>query len=150
VALNGYTETELTMTQPTHIQANTGLCQYEPPDSWFDPTRIRTSLAICTNCAVRQACAQSALDMDETDGIWGGVKLPGLRKPAKLEEARDRLRDVIQRLQHAPLEQRRHTLRMREAIHFAATAPDERRRAARERRAAEIRAALERTERIGA
>jgi WhiB family redox-sensing transcriptional regulator len=138
------------MIRPTHIQADTGLCQYEPPDSWFDPKRIQVSLAICTNCPVRQACGQSALDRGEAYGIWGGVKLPGISDLAELAVARQELQQVVARLAQAPLEERLRTLRLRAAIHYAAMVTDRRLQEARERRAVAIRAAVERRERVGA
>jgi WhiB family transcriptional regulator, redox-sensing transcriptional regulator len=105
------------------IRADTGLCQYEDFDNWFSksPRIQREAKAICTNCPIIASCAQRALDLDATNGIWASVFLPGVGDAAGLEAARDRLLDVIKRYQHQPAELRRRSLRIRQAVHFAAT-----------------------------
>lgn len=112
------------------IRANTGLCQYEDFDNWFSksPRIQREAKAICTNCPIIASCAQRALDLDATNGIWASVHLPGSADPTALEAARDRLRAVIKRYQHQPAELRRRSLRIRQAVHFAATQRERRAR----------------------
>lgn len=102
------------------LQAHTGLCEYDDPELWFTQTRDTRAAAICANCPVITACAQAALDLDVSDGIWAGVALPGPNAPG-LSDARQRLREVIERYRHQPPAARRRAILLREAIHYAAT-----------------------------
>ena len=115
------------------LRANTGLCEYEDFDNWFSrsPRIQREAKAICTNCPIIADCAQRALDRDATNGIWASVYLPGISDAEGLEAARTRLRDVITRYKHQPAELRQRSLRIRQAVHFAATERERRSRAPR-------------------
>ena len=115
------------------LRANTGLCQYEDVDNWFSrsPRIQREAKAICANCPIIATCAQRALDLDATNGIWASVHLPGIGDATGLEAARERLHDVITRYQHQPAELRQRSLRIRQAVHFSATERDRRSRASR-------------------
>ncbi|MGH3970510.1 MAG: WhiB family transcriptional regulator [Mycobacterium sp.] len=99
------------------------MCQYEDVDNWFNPSQRarREAKAICTNCPIIASCAQRALDLDATHGVWASVVLPGVRDGEALEAARQRLRQVIDHYRHQPAELRQRSLRIRQAVHFAAT-----------------------------
>lgn len=129
------------MTTVRSLQADTGLCQYEDLDNWFSrsPRLQREAKAICANCPIIASCAQKALDRDATNGIWASVFLPGIADAEGLEAAREALRDVVTR--YRPPELRRRSLRIREAVHFAATQRERRTFAAtqQERRAVTLR-----------
>ncbi|AQA07148.1 hypothetical protein BVC93_32170 (plasmid) [Mycobacterium sp. MS1601] len=43
------------------------------PDQWFNPVARTTSLKECLACTYRQGCAQRALHLQPTDGMWAGV-----------------------------------------------------------------------------
>uniref|UniRef100_UPI001F3E17D7 WhiB family transcriptional regulator n=1 Tax=Mycolicibacterium vinylchloridicum TaxID=2736928 RepID=UPI001F3E17D7 len=68
----------------THLVANpvkmeiNGLCNYSAdPEEWFDYRKAKQCKRICGNCPLRKACARTALAVEATDGVWGGVDLPG-------------------------------------------------------------------------
>ncbi|WP_448437155.1 WhiB family transcriptional regulator [Mycolicibacterium setense] len=54
-------------------------CRYHPPDRWFPrhPVPQARLIRICNNCTSQLLCAQAALDLDETDGVWAVIQLPG-------------------------------------------------------------------------
>lgn len=47
-------------------------CQNRP-DQWFDPAARTASLRACLACTYRRRCAQQALQLQPTDGMWAGV-----------------------------------------------------------------------------
>ena len=56
------------------------LCVTRPVDpDWFHPGKrtrprdVKAALALCTECPVRSACLQNALDHRDPWGIWGGT-----------------------------------------------------------------------------
>lgn len=55
-----------------------GLCKYENPEIWFDPTTFNQAKAICAQCPFKVACLQAAEERGEEYGVWGG-KTPGER-----------------------------------------------------------------------
>lgn len=75
-----------------------GLCMSDQvdPDDWFpeNPSKpgskdgqeasLARAARLCSNeageCPVRRLCAQSALNREETHGIWGGLPLWALRE----------------------------------------------------------------------
>lgn len=120
----------MTTIQP--LRADTGLCEYEDPDTWFRGySGERESAAICTNCPIIVACAQNALRFGATDGwVWASVAMPGARDVAALKAARAQLREVIARYRNQPPALRLRSLQIRQAVHFAATQRDLRRRQA--------------------
>lgn len=65
------------------------------PDFWFDAITRRQAPKICATCPVQLKCAQYALESGVTDGVWGGVSLPGIRKPHVLEERRELLQRML-------------------------------------------------------
>jgi hypothetical protein len=84
------------MIQPTPLADTDGLCRFDDPDRWFQYGEdAAAAKRICGNCPVRRACAQAALDLRVTDGVWAGVRLPGTRFPDDLDRARARLRRLI-------------------------------------------------------
>lgn len=111
------------MTTVRSLRADTGLCQYEDVDNWFSksPRIQREAKAICGNCPIIASCALKALDLNVTNGIWAGVLLPGISDAQGLTAAQALLRDVIARNRHQPVELRQRSLRIRQAVHFAAT-----------------------------
>ncbi|KEP41875.1 WhiB family transcriptional regulator [Mycobacterium kansasii] len=112
------------------LNADTALCEYDDSNHWFSPAKgeRRQAAAICSNCPVIISCAQRALRLGVTDGVWATVAMPGSRDGAALEAARQRLNAVIERYQHQPTELRLRSLRIRQAVHFAATQTELRRR----------------------
>ena len=109
------------MVRVPRLRPDTGLCEFEHVDRWFkaNKTAVRESARICTNCPVIAACAQKALRLGVTHGVWAGVDMPGTRSAADLEAARRQLREVIAHPRPAELQLR--ALQIRRAIHFAAT-----------------------------
>ncbi|CQD24558.1 transcriptional regulatory protein [Mycobacterium lentiflavum] len=117
------------MTNIRPLKADTGLCEYEDRDKWFRAySGEREAAAICTNCPIIVSCAQRALKLGVTDGVWASVPLPGSRNADALREARARLQEVVDRYQRQPAEWRRRSLQIRQAVHFAATQREQRRR----------------------
>ncbi|MBY0441723.1 MAG: WhiB family transcriptional regulator [Mycobacteriaceae bacterium] len=109
------------MAQPTPIADSAGLCQYGgDPNFWFRFEDSARAAAVCVNCPVRRACAQAALSVQATDGVWAGVRLPGNRFPEKLDQARDQLKRVIVGMGHQPESHRRRALMIRAALHYSA------------------------------
>ena len=66
---------------------------------------------------VRRTCAEVALDLGVTDGVWAGVRLPGTRFPEDLDEKRATLRRVIDGMAREPEAHRRRTRAIRAAMH---------------------------------
>ncbi|MGV7254602.1 WhiB family transcriptional regulator [Mycobacterium kansasii] len=99
----------------------TGLCKFSDPDTWFVFEHTHKAKGICGNCPVRLACAKAALDLGATDGIWAGVRLPGIRIMDDLYAAYDELRCVIAGMQYEPESHRARTLAIREAVEYAAS-----------------------------
>jgi len=94
-------ESAVTTIRP--LRADTGLCEYEDPDTWFRGySGERESAAICTNCPIIVACAQNALRFGATDGVWASVAMPGARDVTALKAARAQLREVIARYRNQP------------------------------------------------
>src|SRR4051794_28584884 len=127
------------MTQKT----TKGLCKFSDPDLWFRFEDSHEAIGICGNCPVRLACARAALDLGATDGVWAGVRLPGVRIPEDLEAAHDQLRRVVVGLRYEPAAHRARALAIREAVEYTAARRDAAVRAAPHRRAAAVRAAME-------
>lgn len=74
------------------------LCRQSDPDLWFPDQggdaaiKARRAKAICRRCPVRAACAQAALDGNETHGIWAGELMSA--RSTERWAALDRLRRV--------------------------------------------------------
>ncbi|WP_048891972.1 WhiB family transcriptional regulator [Mycobacterium heckeshornense] len=102
--------------------AEDGLCRYGDPTDWFGRHAVHRAraIAICNNCPIQRQCALDALKDDNTDGVWAGVFLPGLRDAAGLALARAKLVEVAQRLEHASEAHRRRAENIRAALRFAA------------------------------
>ncbi|WP_067856765.1 WhiB family transcriptional regulator [Mycolicibacterium wolinskyi] len=78
----------------------TGLCRYDDPDKWFPrhPVPRARVIRICNNCPFQPQCAQAALELAETDGVWAGVQLPGDRaEDSEMDAARDKLHKIAVR-----------------------------------------------------
>jgi WhiB family transcriptional regulator, redox-sensing transcriptional regulator len=104
--------------RPLPLADTDGLCQFDDPDRWFQHgPRAAVAKRICANCPVRRACAQAALDLRVTDGVWAGVRLPGARFPEDLEKKRASLRRVIDGMTAEPEAHRRRALAIRAALH---------------------------------
>lgn len=122
---------ESAVTNIRPLKADTGLCFYDDPDNWFRKySGEEEAAAICTNCPVIVSCAQKALRLNVTDGVWASVALPGARDADDLQAARARLREVIDRYQHQSPEWQRRSLQIRQAVHYAATQREQRQRRA--------------------
>lgn len=122
---------ESVVTNIRPLKADTGLCAYDDGDDWFRAySGAQRAAAICRNCPVIVSCAERALRLKVTDGVWASVALPGARDDAALGAARSRLREVIDRYQHQSPEWRRRSLEIRQAVHFAASQREQRRRRA--------------------
>ncbi|HME48749.1 WhiB family transcriptional regulator [Mycobacterium sp.] len=113
--------------QPMPLADTDGLCSFDDPDLWFQHgTLAAAAKRICGNCPVRRACAQAALDLGVTDGVWAGVRLPGARFPEDLDRKRATLRRVVDGMAHEPEAHRRRTRAIRAALHhhyYLAPAP---------------------------
>jgi 5-methylcytosine-specific restriction endonuclease McrA len=72
-----------------------GLCCGQDPEFWFEPINRRRAAKVCQQCPVRVRCAQFALDLQVTDGVYAGISLPGKRKPGVLRIRRDELQKLI-------------------------------------------------------
>lgn len=72
-----------------------GLCCGTDPELWFDPMLRRRAARICVGCPVRARCAQYALELRVTDGVYAGVSLPGKRNPRALRARRRELQKLI-------------------------------------------------------
>ncbi|MCA2304864.1 WhiB family transcriptional regulator [Mycobacterium intracellulare] len=109
------------MTNIRPLKADTGLCFYDDPDNWFRKySGEQEAAAICANCPIIVTCAQNALRFGVTDGVWASVAMPGARNVAELNAARAQLSAVIDRYQHQSPESHQRSLRIRQAVHFAA------------------------------
>ena len=71
-------------------------CRASDPDVFFpdgeDVEGIARAKAICATCPVREDCLTFAVELNQTDGIWGG------RTPAERRRLR---RDYLRRLRQA-------------------------------------------------
>jgi WhiB family transcriptional regulator, redox-sensing transcriptional regulator len=104
--------------QPLPLADHDGLCRFDDPDLWFaHGAHAAIAKRICGNCPVRRMCAQAALDLGVTDGVWAGVRLPGARFPTDLNEKRATLRRVIAGMAHEPEAHRQRTRAIRAALH---------------------------------
>jgi WhiB family transcriptional regulator, redox-sensing transcriptional regulator len=104
--------------QPAPLADTDGLCRFDDPDLWFQHgADAAAAKRICGNCPVRRPCAQAALDLAVTDGVWAGVRLPGARFPEELNRARSVLRRLLIGMAHEPEAHRLHTLAIRKALH---------------------------------
>lgn len=112
----------------THLVANpvkmetNGLCTYTAdPEEWFDYRFANQCKRICGNCPLRQSCAQTALKTQATNGVWGGVQLPGEHGSAEDHAiARRQLAMVVAAMDHQPESHRKRCLAIRAAMHHAA------------------------------
>ena len=106
---------------------NVGLCEYGDSDDWFGRHAVHRAraIAICNNCPIQRQCALDALSGGNTDGVWAGVFLPGLRDAPGLAAARSKLKEVAQRLEHDS-EHVRRAARTLAAVQFAARRAQER------------------------
>jgi len=103
------------------LRPDTGLCEFDHVDRWFKANkRAREAARICLNCPIIVACGEKALQLGVTDGVWASVEMPGARNAADLEDARAKLREVIARFRHQSPQSRLRSLRIRQAVHFAA------------------------------
>lgn len=71
------------MTSLFNLTATTpGLpCRTTDPELWFSRSSSDRALAValCTECPIRTACAQYALDNPDIRGVWGGTTLADRR-----------------------------------------------------------------------
>lgn len=54
---------------------NTVPCRQGNADEWFSKSvqMINRAKRACQGCPVREACLRAALDMDDRNGVWGGL-----------------------------------------------------------------------------
>ncbi|VBA61500.1 HNH endonuclease [Mycobacterium attenuatum] len=95
-----------------------GLCCGQDPEFWFEAINRRRAAKICQQCPVRARCAQFALDLRVTDGVYAGISLPGKRAPSVLKRRRQDLQKLVDA---ATAPQRTHT--SADADNYAATLP---------------------------
>lgn len=71
------------------------LCAQVDTDAFF-PTEggsTRVAKTICARCSVRAECLQFAIEMDITEGVWGGLS-GRQRKPLRTARQRSRIEDA--------------------------------------------------------
>ena len=68
-----------------------GLCQYEPPSTFFpsDGVGVEHAKKICAECPVKEPCLEYALEQRIDHGVWGGCSERERRRILK------RRRDLI-------------------------------------------------------
>lgn len=80
-------------------------CIEHPNIDWFaeSPAQVARAKAVCETCLVRDECLSFALDLDETNGVWGGLeprerrRLARGRRPSATTVATDERDDRIRR-----------------------------------------------------
>lgn len=85
-----------TAIQPQDLEP--GLCNPSrgiDPEFWFEAINRRQAPKICAGCPVLLKCAQYALEMGVTDGVFAGVSLPGKRKGPALTKKREVLQGML-------------------------------------------------------
>lgn len=85
-----------TAIQPQELEP--GLCHPSrgiDPEFWFEAINRRQAPKICAECPVLLKCAQYALEMGVTDGVFAGVSLPGKRKGPALTKKREVLQGML-------------------------------------------------------
>lgn len=68
-------------------------CRREDPDLWFaeSPADVEYAKELCTDCPLRQACLDGALERREPWGVWGGhLFQQGVVVPRKRPRGRPR------------------------------------------------------------
>ncbi|ORW24577.1 hypothetical protein AWC17_03290 [Mycobacterium nebraskense] len=73
-----------------------GMChpsQGHDPEFWF--RQRQSAIKVCEQCPVRARCAQLALELRVTDGVYAGISLPGNKKTRELRAARGRLQELL-------------------------------------------------------
>ena len=110
-----------TQTDPSDNDES-GLCGYGDPHDWFASHAVHRAraIAICNNCPIQRTCALDALRLGNTDGVYAGVYLPGLRDAPGLRAARDKLNKVTRGLAFLPEDQQQRRLAIRAASQYAA------------------------------
>ena len=99
-----------------------GLCTYGDDSDWFAKHAVHRAraIAICNNCPIQRKCALDALELDATDGVWGGVWLPGLRDSEGLAAARAKLAATAERLTRQSDAQQAWRAKMQAALEYTA------------------------------
>jgi WhiB family redox-sensing transcriptional regulator len=99
-----------------------GLCTYGDDSAWFAKHAVHRAraIAICNNCPIQRKCALDALELDATDGVWGGVWLPGLRDSEGLAAARAKLAAVAERLARQSHAQKAWRAKIQAALEYTA------------------------------
>lgn len=68
------------------------LCAEIGPEIFFPARRTQetnaAAIAMCRKCDVAQQCLAFAIDVEATDGIWGGVRNPSLWRARSLRASR--------------------------------------------------------------
>jgi WhiB family redox-sensing transcriptional regulator len=87
------------------------------PNDWFasrehEPEQHARAAALCRSCPVQVECADYALSMDLTDGLWGGLSGADLRDLGAVHRRSDAwaeqgVRDDVQARRRAEAEWRR-------------------------------------------
>lgn len=73
-------------------------CWTTDPDAFFaeTPEGVEAAKALCTECPVRAACLQGALERGEVCGVWGGqLVVAGAVVPRKRPRGRPRKSDAV-------------------------------------------------------
>jgi WhiB family redox-sensing transcriptional regulator len=102
--------------------AERGLCTFGDDRDWFAKHAVHRAraIAICNNCPIQRKCALDALELEATDGVWGGVWLPGLRDSEGLAAARAKLAAAAERLTNQSDAQRARRATMQAALEYSA------------------------------
>lgn len=68
-----------------------GLCQYEPPSTFFpsDGVGVEHAKKICAECPVKEPCLEYALEQRIDHGVWGGTSERQRRRILKARKVPD-------------------------------------------------------------
>ena len=87
---------QLTVFEPTTVLDDLP-CRSVEPELFFaeSPADVELAKAVCTDCPIREACLQGALERKEPWGVWGGeLFVQGVVVARKRPRGRPRKVDV--------------------------------------------------------
>jgi WhiB family redox-sensing transcriptional regulator len=54
-------------------------CRNYDPELWWDKDRQREAQSICMSCPVAAECLAHAIELQDVEGVWGGLTESGRR-----------------------------------------------------------------------